>query len=114
MYLTELSRRSGFDIATVRKILKWAGVTHKRVFTPSTRAVKNGRTYWVVEEEKGVTAIEEWMKEESVTTAAISRGIHPRTLLGWLAEDGYRRSVPNKRWRLPSATIDAVISKRRK
>jgi hypothetical protein len=112
-FLTHAADRCGFDTATLRRILKDAGV---RLQLSASRPCKAKRHYHVVDPDDVDRAVAAWCDSEIVNVAAKAHGVSCDTLRRWLTEaraaglkvpaEPPRKAV----WRVPSKTIAAVIA----
>lgn len=119
VYLTQLGRESGFDPATLRRVLEWANVPVKRALTrpgAQSRGTPGlGRQTFFVNHAEGIEAVERWLAAEYVGSAAKVRGMSDCTLRRWLVDDGRASPPPaRKAWRVPTELIDEVVSARRR
>lgn len=117
VYLTELARRSGYESATMRIILRWAGVWIRRALTRPGAQRRGrpgaGRLTYFVDLGDGLEAVDRWLAAEYVEPAAKARGLGGDTLRRWLVEAGHERPKRARaRWRVPTEVIDQVIATR--
>lgn len=106
------SRRTGFHATTLREILSAFRVAMR--VPMSISGVRSPRR--VVDVDDVNDAVGAWLKMEVVNNAAARHGLSFVRLSGWLEASG--REMParprgNRRWRVPTETIDAVVAERR-
>lgn len=108
-HISVAARRLGFGTSQIRMILRWAGVRIDRALSRPTRS-KKFRT-WTVDQHDATTAVERWMKSETVHAAAARLGVLDDTLKAWVCEAGH---APPRRyrahWRLMPETFDAAVA----
>jgi hypothetical protein len=113
-YLTDAADRTGYGTGQLRIILRAGGV---KLQLSASRPTKARRHYHVVDPDDVDRAVATWLESEVVNCAAEVRGLSGETLRRWLLEaqaNGFE--VPAEpeekkaRWRVPSKTIDAVVS----
>lgn len=124
-YVTAAARRTGFRLATLRKILAWAA--ERKIAGDGRAAVE--RIAWspkwdpkaryrqhVVESFEVDEAVAAWMETETPTGAARARGVTAGTVLRRLGAAGVDLPAkPEKRgahWRVPSEVIDEAFAQR--
>lgn len=109
-YLTTAATRTGFETATLRKILSWAGV---KLFPVMGRPTGARRHYHQVDAFDVDAAVEAWLETEPLACAAERRSIGADQLRYWLGLAGIRQ--PSKRkakahWRVKTADADRVVA----
>lgn len=116
-YLSAAAERAGFATASLKRVMRYADQPLHRTASRPTGA---RRHYHAVEPADVDDAVQAWLESEDVYPAAKRHGICGETLQRWLREaraSGF--DVPPEpkrhkhRWRVPSATIDAVVQWRR-
>lgn len=112
-YLWTAAVRTGFPVASLRMILKWAGV---RLHVAMARPTKAKRHFHTVDPIDVDDAIERWLKTETLAAAAARHGIHASTLERLLLRAKPAELPPKpdrkKRWRVPSEVVDKVLAAR--
>ncbi len=122
-YLTEASRRTGFEPTTLRKILNAGGATIRRALAkPVKSRAKNGagHPHFIVSPSEVDTAVADWLAAETVAEAAERLGIAGATLRHWLRQAGIERKRPGGRprlnsrphWRVSPEEIELAIAHR--
>jgi hypothetical protein len=113
-YLSHAAKRTGFATATLRKILRDAGVGLR---LSASRPSKRKRHYHIVDPDDVDRAVALWNDGEIVNCAAEARGLTGETLTRWLNEArGAGFDVPlepeEKKavWRVSTETVDAVVA----
>lgn len=120
-FICNASKRTGYYVSTLRKILAWAGVKeHLALSDPipraSRRAAKWHRHYvdpLLVDE-----AIERWLKTETVCGAARARGLSNESLYRWLTAAGvFEKRKPGTRpgvRNIATEVIDRVVAQHKR
>lgn len=106
-FLSDAAERTGYKPEQIAKIIAWHGAEVRRWGNGRRRARP-----WALRADVDA-AVAAWLDTETVQAAAQRRGIPPTTLRDWLAAAGHKRPARHQHWRLPSATIDAVVAERR-
>lgn len=115
-FLTNAASRTGFDVATLRRVLSFAGVKPELVRT--RLKVKTNKRF-SVDPSAVDAAVAKWLASEAVEPAAKARGIAGETLKRWLLDARVERTlvaegqVARPHWRVPTVTIDKVVADRR-
>lgn len=108
------AKRTGFDWATLVRILRAHGVRPQRTMSLDT---KKGLFRRVAVDPMDVDeAIEAWNATELVTQAAQRRDLDHDTLGRWLEASGIEmppRPGKFRHWRVPTEIIDRVVAQRR-
>lgn len=101
-FVTTAAERTGFDRATLRKILHWAGV---RITKPS-RDSKGAWRFGYVDVYDVDRAVEAWLKTEPLNVSARRHGWCAETIRKWLAEAG---ELPPSRGRKCHLRVDIAV-----
>lgn len=116
-YLTTAAERTGFDTTTLRRILRWAGVSiHRSLSAPGRRrrgvaGIRCDRH--VVAPGEVDVAIEQWMETEPLERAAERLGVCRQTLARRLEAVGIGRQARRKaHWRVSPEQIAAALAAR--
>lgn len=121
-YLTTAAERTGYETATLRKILHWAGVRIDRAASrASSKRRFAHRGHFVVEPTDVDEAVKRWLACEYVADAAHSRGLSSRalrTILRHAIARGDAR-VPRqptrfRHWRVETTLLDELVAARRR
>lgn len=117
VYVYQAAVKAGYAVATLWRILAWAGVA---IFPARSRPSKRRgvvvgrrRHFHYVDPFDVEEAVERWCRTESVHQAARTRGLSGETLKRWLVAAGHR--PPRKwkaHWRIESQEIDRVVTGR--
>lgn len=121
-YLTAAAHRTGYALATLRRILNWARVRIERAWINPTKGPSTGRRLRHVVEASDVDeAVAAWCALETVEHAAERLGICGVALTRLLVEaqkSGDDRVSPKpkrrRHWRLPSDVIDVIVAEHRR
>jgi hypothetical protein len=121
-YITRAAERTGYAVASLRLILRWAGVRIERA-TTRPDAVRRGtqaraHLTHVVDPYDVDAAVARWCATETLDAAADSRDMCSATLARLLREAAARGDdrVPpkphgfRKHWRIPSALADQLVA----
>lgn len=111
-YVSHAAARTGFPLASLWMILRWAGVSAP---VAMSRPAKRPRHTHVVDPFDVDDAIAKWLATETLAAGAERVGVAAETLERWLRASGL--AVPEKplgkrRWRIPTETIDAAVATR--
>lgn len=104
-FLYDAATRTGFDQGSLANVLRWHGATIHRADAWRARM-------WAMRSDIDA-AVAAWMDSETVQAASERLGVSAFALRSWLIEAGHERPARHQHWRLPSATIDAVVAERR-
>jgi transposase len=109
-YITRAAKRTGYELNSLRSILRYAGVRIGR----SEASLVESRYFvdpFAVDE-----AIAKWHATETIFAAARRIGMTSNALYDWVqkaAESGVtlpRKPRRKRHWRIPSETIDAIVA----
>ncbi len=104
-------RRCGVDRVVLRRILERAKVpTFRTLSRPGAPRQAFRQRY--VDPDKAAAAVAAWTQTEVVEAAARDRGLGGDVLRRLLRIAGYAQPRRKAYWRIPTATIDAVIAAR--
>lgn len=107
--LKAAARRTGYAIATLRRILDAAGVKLSR---PTSEPKCRRKARWAVDVAEVDEAVAAWLATETVFGAARVRGIGDDALRALLKRTPGVPPKPEgrKAWRIPSAVIDRALA----
>lgn len=105
-FLSDAAERTGYKPEQLARILAWHGAEVRRWGNGRRRA----RPWALRADVDG--AVKAWLDADTPGAAAQRLGIHSDKLRRWLAAAGHERPARHQHWRLPSATIDAVVAER--
>lgn len=115
-YVSAAARRTGFDLKTLRRVLRLGHVEIRRGGAKTDEYTLRPRSF--VESFEVDEAVKAWCQTEHIATAAARHGLSRLTLKSWLLE-AKRKGVkmPAKparaqHWRIPSRTIDAIVAEK--
>jgi hypothetical protein len=115
-YVDSAAKRTGYDHAQLRIILRTAGV---RISTAESLGTAPRRRY--VDPFDVDAAVAKWLESETVESGARRHNVAGHNLRNWLraaAASGVKMPREpgrfNARWRVPSKTIDRVVTERRR
>lgn len=106
-YLTDAARRSGFTTDQLRAILRAAGVRLRVAMARPTGATRH---YHYVDLERVDVVVVAWAGQETPEDAARRHGVSGNVVRSALRAAGHVSPTGKRRWRLPSATIDAALA----
>lgn len=119
-YLTHAAERAGYATASLRIILRWAGVRIARAASRPDAAPRSRRLRgeWVVDPDDVDDAIARWHTTETLEGAARRRGVGSCVLVRLLGEAAARGDArvppkparPHAHWRVPSALVDDLLA----
>jgi len=113
-YVSNAAVRTGFALATLQYILRWAGVKPR----PSMSYDRGAKRHFHIVDPVDVDdAIERWLATESLEAAARRVGWSAETLARRLLASGLDvppRPKRKRHWRIPTAVIDEVVARRAK
>lgn len=108
-YLSAAAKRTGFDTATLRTVLRWAGVHVEKVLC---RRVSGTWRRHYVNPDRVDQAVSEWLATETPEQASRRIGISTEIIVNRLRASGLplpERPGKKRRWRIPSETIDRAV-----
>lgn len=109
-YLSAAAARAGFDIESLKNVLR-----HYRVPMQGTACAsgvrKSHRT--IVESSEVDRAVRGWLRLETLKDAAARHGLFDGQLRRWMVDAGYQAPPPGRRWRMAPEQFDAVVDDRR-
>lgn len=117
-YVTAAAKRTGYALATLKNILRWAKVhvepTRSRRYASKATANAGFQCHFVRPDAVDA-AIASWLSSESVGGAAKARGIRPHDLRARLREhpEAPERPEGRARWRVPTWLIESVLAEKR-
>lgn len=108
-YIETAMRRTGFTRASLRRILRWAGV---KVYRPSRKTEGAAYHFGYVDPFDVDDAVTRWCGTETLNEAAKRHGICPDTLARRLSEAGKlpKRHGKGKHLRVDSKEVDDVMA----
>lgn len=117
-YLTHAAHRCGYEVAQMRRLLRWASVRLMRAQSrpgvkPRGAGLRDPRAKtWIVEPDRVDEAVARWLQCETVNAAAARLGVSAHTLERLLAGDPEAGQRPRKHvtWRVPSAVAEARVA----
>ncbi len=113
-YISKAAERTGFALATLQMILRWAGVKPR----PSMSYDRGAKRHFHIVDPVDVDdAIERWLATESLEAAARRVGWSAETLARRLLASGLdipARPARKRQWRIPTETVDHVVADRAK
>ncbi len=110
----QAAQRCGFHHATLLRILYWA---HVKIRPAASRPGSGGRNH-IVEPHDVDQAVASWLTCETLAMASRRLGYAGCTLREWIEDDeraglvSLPDHVSDRHWRVPQATLDAVVSRR--
>jgi hypothetical protein len=112
-YVTAASKRTGFDLPTLKRALAAHGIVPRKVPTRPLSRVRFHQHF--VDSMDVDDAVAAWMASEYVEPAAAQRGLEGSTLRRWLLRAGVKdtRTIKRGRWRVPTDVIDRVVAEAR-
>lgn len=102
----DLAKEVGFDRNALLNILNAVGVRISRGW----KSRKKATGYPIVNHDRGLEAVTEWLRWESVYEAANKHGVSHTWLKKLLITAGLEPPPKGTRWRLPPEKIAAVVS----
>jgi hypothetical protein len=113
-YVSHAAVRTGFALATLQMILRWAGVKPR----PSMSYDRGAKRHFHIVDSVDVDdAIERWLATESLEAAARRIGWSAETLARRLLASGLDvppRPTRKRHWRIPTVFVDQVVAERAK
>jgi hypothetical protein len=113
-YFTDAAKRTGFAVATLRRILKTHGV---KLLVTMSRPTGARRHYHAVDPYDVDEAVAAWLACEDIAAAARARGLPAETLAWWVEKaqrhgglEAPERPRGKRRWRVPTVAIDAALA----
>jgi hypothetical protein len=120
-YITDAADRTGYEVETLRNIMRWAGVRRRMAISDPSRRGKERPAAWhrhFVCPLEIDDAVERWHATETVNGAARARGLTDMTLARWLTQAGVLevrpKGAPRVVRRVPSEVIDRVVAERQR
>jgi len=111
-YLTAAARRTGFAVATLRRMLDGAGVKIMRAYSRPGRKKKYPRHF--VDPVDVDDVVRAWLDTETVGDAIRRFRMRRQKIVSLLEAGGIARPVRKKHWRLPTAVIDRALAGERR
>jgi hypothetical protein len=112
-YVSTAAKRTGFELATLRRVLAFSRVKEHRSLAQPKRTRRYQSHHFVCIDSVN-DAVVKWHASEPVTAAARRRGLSQLTLRRWLIDAGAlsKSRAWKKHHRIDSEIIDLVISNR--